>query len=63
MAAAVGRLRPGLRADFAIFDLEPGSSAEGAMIRQGSGSCRATIVGGEVRWTMADGIVERTRLG
>ncbi len=63
MADAAGRLRPGFRADFSVFDLDPGSSAEHAMVTQGSGSCRATVVGGEVRWTNVGGIAERQQPG
>ena len=51
MVETVGRLRPGMRADFAVFDIDPGDRPERAIVETGAGRCRATIVGGQARWT------------
>lgn len=43
---AIGSLEPGKRADFAVFDVDSVTT----LVREGAGSCLATVAGGAVRW-------------
>jgi cytosine/adenosine deaminase-related metal-dependent hydrolase len=42
----IGSLEPGKRADFAVFDVD----SVDTLVREGSGSCSATVAGGVARW-------------
>jgi 5-methylthioadenosine/S-adenosylhomocysteine deaminase len=43
----LGVLRPGARADLAVFAVEPGGDPYAALVRDGVGNCLATVVAGE----------------
>ncbi len=44
----IGRLEPGARADLAVFDVASGDPYR-ALVTEGAGTCRLTVVAGEVR--------------
>lgn len=46
LSGTIGSLQPGKRADFAVFDVDSVT----ALVREGAGSCSATVAGGVVRW-------------
>ncbi|MEU6998596.1 amidohydrolase family protein [Nonomuraea sp. NPDC046570] len=55
----IGCLRPGSRADFAVFDLEPdGREPYRRLVGQGPGRCVATVIGGEVVWVLGSAVVQ-----
>lgn len=43
----IGSLDPGKRADFAVFDVDSAPT----LVREGAGTCLASVAGGTVRWT------------
>ena len=46
----LGALRPGMRADLAVFDVAVGDDVpERALVERGEGSCTLTVIGGRVR--------------
>lgn len=44
----VGTLRPGGRADLAVFDVPPEGDVAAALLEHGPGRCRATVLGGRL---------------
>ncbi|MGH3328858.1 MAG: amidohydrolase family protein [Streptomycetales bacterium] len=51
----VGALRPGCRADLAVFDVPTGGDPHTALVRYGAGRCLATVLGGSLVHGRADG--------
>ncbi|MFI9558154.1 amidohydrolase family protein [Nonomuraea endophytica] len=51
MRDEIGVLRPGSRADFAVFDVDPRDPYAG-LVENGSGRCLATVVGGTKLWAL-----------
>lgn len=49
LVGVVGVLAPGARADLAVFDVDPGDPVT-ALVRDGAGRCRATVVAGHRRF-------------
>jgi aminodeoxyfutalosine deaminase len=47
----VGVLRPGARADFAVFDVDPCDPYR-ALVETGAGRCMATVSGGNIVWVL-----------